>query len=232
MQTSNLPHIGDLEFSPEDFPALYRRLTILEFPLPVADILELRSALNIAIDGHHEQRADSARPIRLAEIYRDDLSRLGVTQPKHVERLTCLLGLLDELHTIHRQAARTSERVLHQALRDNAQARQYSLRLGLIMGAGLLLVLALIGHGDIAWGTKTLAAITGYLSLDAFYAIGLLLRQRQSLRARLRQQTGTSIETIRWPTLIRNLALILGYARGDRAETAFLLDDSQDLRSA
>lgn len=230
--SSPLPHIGDLAFSAEDFPALYRRLTMLNFPLPVADILELRSALNIATDCQHERGADRARAARFAEIYRTQLSDLGVSQVKHVERLTCLLALLDELHSTHRRAARTTERQLRGAFNDNSHALRYSLRLAGVMGTGLLLSIGFLGAHSAVWVMRTLSVGTGYLSLDAFYSVTLLLRQRRTLATQLQQHSANSIETVVWPTLLRNLALVLGYSRGDSAQTAFVLDDAQDVRSA
>lgn len=233
MDTPHFPHTGDLEFSPANFPVLYGKLAALDFPLPVAEILELRGVLNDAMDLRTENEAGLGRRRRLVALYHDQMVQMGVQQPKHRERLASLLGVLDELHTLHRRNTRETRRALEAEMDANHDARRCSVRIGLFMGILWTLVAALWWRdGSAGLLLKATWAAATYLSLDSFYSLALLNRQSRALTGMLRGQTLEEGDEVQWPLLVRNLALILGYARGQSAELAFTLDESEGARSA
>lgn len=199
--------------SPGNFPDFYRRMVGLRFPLEVADILELRDSLNQAVD-HRLEPTASRDYIHFCSLHRPQIAALGINKDHHAQRLFKLLAMLRELHLAHSIESRDAEAKLRAALARNekasTQSRGYAkVALGVALIAASLWV-ALIDPG---WFVRIVTVAAGYLSADYFYSLTILQRERNILGGQLRTLLDRRVHALNWPTVVRNLALILGYAR-------------------
>lgn len=219
-------NLGKLSSSPENFSPFYRRLVQLRFPLEVSDVLELRYLFNHAIDQAQEPaRTRDFQHFRAAR--QMEMEAAGVENRRHRERLMKLLTMLRQLHLMHAIESRDAESELRRALANNRKAAASSVRYGKIA----LLAGALAGAfwllADAPWWSQILTLGLGYLSADYFYSLSILRRERALLGARLEDVLSKRISSLNWPLLIRNIALVLGYARVDGVE-AFAIESELD----
>lgn len=217
-----------LPASPDEFGSFYRKLSALRFPLDVAEILELRYVFNHAIDQAGEPSATPDyrhfRDQRLIE-----LERLGVDQPHHVERLLKLLTVVRELHLRHSLHSRDTELSLRKAAIANHAATEQSRRYGKYTLFGLALVASfwLVLYQP-AWWVYVGIAIGSYFSLDYFYSLSILKRERGVLAQRLEALLGRRVAALNWAAVVKNTALVLGYARLRGIEAFVLHDESPE----
>lgn len=209
--------------SPANFPDFYRRLVGLRFPLEVADILELRYSLNHAVD-HRLDPTASRDYVHFCSLHRPQMVALGISQEHHAERLFKILAMLRELHLAHSIESRDTEAKLRAALARNDKASAQSRGYGKIaLGVALIAVslwAALINPG---WFIRILTVATAYLSADYFYSLTILRRERNILGGQLQTLLNRRVHALNWPTVVRNLALILGYAQISGVE-AFVVE--------
>lgn len=220
-----------LPASPDEFGGFYRKLSGLRFPLEVAEILELRYLFNHAIDQAPEPSATPDyrhfRDQRLGE-----MERLGIDKPHHIERLLKLLTVLRELHLRHSLHSRDTERALRKAVVANQVAAKQSQRyskyilFGLATMASFWLVLYQPG-----WWVYGGLGIGAYFSLDYLYSLSILKKERAVLAQNLEALLTRRVAALNWDAVVKNMALVLGYARL-RGVEAFVLneDDSEDLQ--
>lgn len=214
--------------SPANFPEFYRRLVGLRFPLDVADILELRYSLNHAVD-HRLEPTASRDYVHFCSLHRPQIAALGINKDHHVQRLFKLLAMLRELHLAHSIESRDAEAKLRAALARNekasAQSRGYAkVALGVALIAASLW-LALINPG---WFVRIVTVAAAYLSADYFYSLTILRRERNILGGQLQTLLNRRVHALNWPTVVRNLALILGYAKISGVEAFVVEGDPAD----
>lgn len=214
--------------TPEKFASFYRKLVSLKFPLDVAEVLELRWLLNQTIDRvPPPEETSDYREFALAR--RMEMETIGIEKPQHAERLLKLLTVLRDHHLAHTIESRDTEQYLRKALANNAWAHRQSGRYakGALIGAigAAILWLAL---DTPTWVTQVLAGGLVYLTADYFYSLSILRREQVILQKRLKKVLDRRIASLNWKLLIKNVALILGYARISGVE-AFVIDSEADL---
>lgn len=205
-------HLVDLKGAPERFSPFYRKLIELRFPLAVAEILELRSLFNEALDGYED--FTQADPQVFLEMHRQEFEALGIDKTTHKDRLARLIAVMRELHLLHSNNSSENEQRLHEALEQNLRAQRRSVRYGWFC----LTVAILIG---LLWAVaaphsvvlKTLGVLMCYLFCDYFYGLSILRQEQNVLSRQLSEVVSGRIARPNWRTLIRHLAVVLGYAR-------------------
>lgn len=212
---------------PAQFSDFYKKLVTLRFPLEVAEILELRYMFNSAVD--HMVEPQLTRDFRdFCEQRRRDIEALRIDKAHHISRLTKLLAALRQFHLAHTIDSRDTEAYLRKALANNARAATLSLRYGKwTLGATLVAIglwAALIHPG---WWVQLATFVLGYLSADYFYSLSTLKRERSALSAQLQDVLNRRVSALQWPTLTKNVALILGYAKISGVE-AFVLEGEHE----
>lgn len=219
-------HLADLKGAPARFSSFYRKLIDLRFPLAVAEVLELRSLFNEALEGYEE--FTQADPQVFLEMHRGEFAALGIDKTAHADRLARLIAVMRELHLLHSNNASANEQRLQQALEENLRAQQRSARYGRFCLATAVLV-------GIAWMVaaphsvllKALGVATSYLFCDYFYSLSLLRREQGVLNRELSEVMTGRVARPNWRTLIRHLAVVLGYARIEGLEP-FRIDEHRE----
>ncbi|MHB1950613.1 MAG: hypothetical protein ACYCQK_03985 [Acidiferrobacteraceae bacterium] len=222
--------LTDLRSSHETFSQLYRHLLELRFPLDVAEILELRSLLNQLIDQEKDVQED---PALVMELHRIEFDALGIAQPAHKDRLARLMVALRSWHVRHRNASRAQENRLRKALADNHRARKRSIQYGkacLVPALALFALSAVAGWH--AWLIKGVALLLGYLFCDHFHSLVALGKQHRQLDGKLAQLVAARVPSLNANSLLRQVALILGYGRVKGVEPFMLEDQAERLRAS
>lgn len=223
-------NLGKLNSSPENFSPFYRKLAQLRFPLPVADVLELRYLFNHAIDQMPEpERTRDFHHFR--EARQAEMEAVGIDTGRHGQRLLKLLAVLRQLHLVHIIESRDAEAQLRRALEGNEKAARASVRYGKVSLVAALVAGTFWWLADVHWWTTALAVGLGYLSADYFYSLSILKRERSLLQERLDEVLAKRVSGLHWPLLIRNIALILGYARIDGVEAFEMHGEADDARA-
>jgi hypothetical protein len=195
------------------FPAFYRKLVLLRFPMPVAQVLELRYVVNHAVDRFREP-PDTPDYRQFREALETALDSFGIESAHHRERLLRLLALLRELHVQHSLGSRDRELELRCEMDDNRHARRQTVRLGalwLAVAAGC--VLAWLLMPEPGWLVKIAAAGFAYFSFDAFHSLPALDARHEHVRKELNDLLRTRVSSLNWKMLIHKFAFVLGYKR-------------------
>jgi hypothetical protein len=195
------------------FAAFYQCLMQLNFPLPVAEVLELRDLLNHSADACPvPEPTPDYRALR--ERFLTELDALEINRPHHRERLLRVLALLRTLHYEHALASRDAEVRLRLALAAGSEQQLRSRR-------GARLALALMLSGTLVWSAldepglavQAGTALAGALALAGYRTVPLLEREHQRLRRELQRVLRERVPAVDWKRLIERLALILGFRR-------------------
>lgn len=194
-----------------NFPAFYRFMCKLRFPLPVADIWELRGFINNAADGFM-----SLAPTRdyreFTEALDQAIESYEISKPHHRERLRHILTLFRELHYRNCILSRNRENRIRHWLRDNRRARSLSLQYGYVMlMAGLLPAFMWLFQPDIHWLARLAAVLLPVLGIDFLTSLRTLDREHQVLVSELNRLLRERINEVDWKQLIYKLSLLLGY---------------------
>lgn len=207
-------------------PLFYRTLQSLRFPLRVEQVLDLRSAINLAIDTWQEPP--------LTRDHREFRERLERTLEKsdidsrHRERMLKLAALLRELHYDHSRQSSERELRLRDKQGENAYAQRQSRKVGVIwLLGGLASALIWFFQPEAGWFVKLLTVGFAYLSFDYFHALPSLARRQEELRKELNDLLRARVESIDWTALIHRLALVLGYKKERGLEVFRLRTDSE-----
>lgn len=221
--TSWSDNLSKLRSAPEGFYFFYHRLMELQFPLDVAEVLDLRYVFNHAIDAA-APAAETPDYRHFREARTAELEALGIQKAQQRDRLLQLLALLRELHVIHSVDSRETEVRLRKALTENEHARNVSVRYGKAAGAVTLLLTALwLAMSAPGWIVMALTLASAYLCADYFFSLSVLKKERQSLSQRLEEVLTRRVKALNWKKLAKNIALTLGYAKISGVE-AFLID--------
>ncbi|KPL27730.1 MAG: hypothetical protein AMJ72_07185 [Acidithiobacillales bacterium SM1_46] len=214
--------------TPEGFPAFYRRLMALSFPLPVADVLELRALINHSVD--------SAPPPDLTPDYREfrerfatEMGALEINRPHHRERLMRVLARLRAVHYQHAVASRDAEVRIRLGQTDNRKARARASGYALTFLTLLVMnVLLWIGMDQPHWMVKLGAAACGWFAYDFFHRLPTLDAERERLGAELNEVLRNRIAAVDWKVLTNKIALILGL-RQEQGLDVFRMDTSGEI---
>jgi hypothetical protein len=200
-----------LTLSAGEFPDFHRALMQLRFPLPVAQVLELRYLINHAVDDYREPPL-TADHRQFREALLKAIDSYHIENRHHRRRLLKLLALLRELHVAHSLASRDGELALREKLRLNREARVRAQRDGmlwLLATAGLVLASLYYPVADLP--LKVSSIVCALLSLRALRSRPRLDAQHESVRRELNDLLRVRVTSLYWKTLIHKLSLVLGY---------------------
>jgi hypothetical protein len=197
----------------QDFAAFYARVLALRFPISVAEVLELRDLINHSADVY-EAPADIPQNREFRESLESAIQSFGIENRQHGERLLRVLGMLRSMHYQHTVASRDAEQRLRRLQTENRNARQHSVRYGMVallamLGAGL----AWFAQAEPGWPLKVLPLAGAIIALGYFHTLPLLDREMERLTRELNDELRKRVDTLNWRTLIHKLALLLGYKK-------------------
>lgn len=215
-QTGSTPEptvlrVTTLQLNAAGFTDFYRTLVGLRFPLPVDEVLELRSLINHAVDRYRP-------PTLTADVrqFRDALElaidSFGVTKKHHRERLINALCLIRDLHVAHSISSRDQEQSLRARLADNRRARTRARREALLSVFLAVLTAALwLTQPQPHWLLLGVGALSAYTAWNRFFALPDLDEDAQVMRQQLNAVLRARVKSVNWKTLIHKLAFILGF---------------------
>lgn len=207
-------------------PAFHRALLTLRFPLPVEQVLDLRSAINLAVDSYVEPPLT-----RDHREFRDRLERViekaGIDS-RHRERLLKLTAMLRDLYYEHSRQSRDREQRLRDKLDESAFAQRQSRRIGVLWLLGALTSgLVWFSQAEAGPFVKLLTAGFAYLAFDYFHALPSLQRRHKELHGELNDVLRTRVDSVDWSITVHRLALVLGYKKESGVEVFRLRSDSE-----
>jgi len=212
------PNLHELSLAPESFHSFYRLIHGMRFPLPVAEVLELRFLINHAVDRFQEP-PNTADYRYFRRALTQAVESFGVDEPRHRERLLKTLAMLRELHYQHSVRSRQRESRLRAAQAENREVRNRSVRYGVFF---LLAAIAILIGGmallESSWIAKLVAAGCAWLALDFFQSLSVLDREAERNTRELNDTLRTRVREVNWKTLIHKLALVLGFKKVDGIE--------------
>lgn len=209
----------------ETFPAFYTKLLCLEFPLAVSDVIEIRGVINQAADDFVEP-APTKGQLRFVRVISSAVRALGIDTPHHAARLTHILVMLRCLRHAHNAIARQARRRLLHRLRENRAARKVSIRYGVwTLVATAAGAITWFGIADVAWPVKVGTALFGYLCADYFYSLSALAQDYRRLGQQLEALEQERVRVFDWRTLVKHVALILGYTRHQAVEPFVVFEE-------
>ena len=223
------PKHGDfstLTLDVASLPAFHRALLTLRFPLQVEQVLDLRSAINLAVDSYVESPLT-----RDHREFRDRLERViekaGIDS-RHRERLLKLTAMLRDLYYEHSRQSRDREQRLRDKLDENIFAQKQSRRIGIIwILGGLTSALIWLFQPEAGLFVKFLTAGFAYLAFDYFHSLPSLVRRHDELRLELNDVLRTRVDSVDWTVSVNRLALVLGYKKESGLEVFRLRTDSE-----
>ena len=211
--------------TPAHFPKFYRLLSGLRFPIKVAEVLELRSVLNEAVE-KFEEPDDSQSYREFFEALESAIHSFGIESRRHADRLIKLLTLLRDIHYQHSINSRDKEVELRTRLEDTQLARIRSTRYGLVA------MLAAIGSAiywaampEANWMIKGLTLLSTYLSWDFFHSLPTLDREHKATNKELNDLLRERISNVDWKMLIHKLSLLMGYKKVSGVEVFNMEED-------
>ena len=214
----------------DSFPDFYRKLTRLRFPLDVAEVIDLRDIINQAA-GEFSEPAATAGYRRFVAAVRPEIEALGVERPDHTAKLTHILVMLRCLHQAHSTTVREARRTLRWRQRANREARRLSIKYGAVLLVGTIVgSLAWLAIGDMAWWVKAAILLVAYLALDYFFSLTVLAQDHRRLSQALEQLRGEHVRHFEWRTLVKHVALILGYTHRFATEPFLVSTDDDAVR--
>jgi hypothetical protein len=226
------PDRRDAALGVADFPALYRRLVNLSFPVPVSEVLELRYVINHATDRHPEPTlTPDYREFREKLLVM--LDTLEINRPHHRERLVRVITMTRDLHVAHSLRSRDDEVRIRLSLANTARARAQSANYGrfwlALMLVGGVLWAALAQPG---WIVKLGTAAAAWFALDNYQSLPTFGNETARLNAELNDVLRQRIAAVDWKTLVSKLALILGYRQHAGIEVFRVDSDTTGLDKA
>lgn len=223
-------HPGTLRatLTPESFPSFYRRVMALSFPLPVADVLELRATINHSVDSAPPpEPTPDYRAFR--ERFASEMDALEINRPHHRDRLLRVLAQLRAIHYQHAVASRDAEVRIRLGLTDNRKARTRASGYALTFLTLLLTnVLLWIGMDQPNWLVKLGAAACAWFAYEFFHRLPRLDAESERLGTELNEVLRNRIAAADWKVLTNKIALILGL-RQEQGLDVFRMDTSGEI---
>lgn len=212
----------------ENFPAFYRRVMALSFPLPVAEVLELRALINHSVDSTPPpEPTPDYRAFR--ERFAAEMDALEIDRPHHRDRLLRVLARLRAIHYQHALASRDAEVRIRLGQTDNrkirARASGYALTFLTLLVVNVLLW---IGLEQPHWFVKLGAAACAWFAYDFFHRLPSLDADRERLGGELNEVLRNRIAAADWKVLTNKIALILGL-RQEQGLDVFRMDQSGEI---
>lgn len=212
----------------ETFPAFYRRVMALSFPLPVAEVLELRALINHSVDSAPPpEPTPDYRSFR--ERFASEMDALEINRPHHRERLLRVLARLRAVHYQHALASRDAEVRIRLGQTDNRKIRTRASGYALTFLTLLIVnVLLWIGLEQPHWLVKLGAAACAWFAYDFFHRLPGLDADRERLGGELNEVLRNRIAAVDWKVLTNKIALILGL-RQEQGLDVFRMDQSGEI---
>ena len=213
--------------SVDSFPDLYRKLIRLRLPLDVAEVIDLRDIINQAASEFTEP-VPTAGYRRFIAAVRSELDALSVNRADHRAKLISILAMLRSLHQAHRETTRQATRSLHRRQRANREARRLSIRYGvMLLIATIVGVTAWMAIDQLTWPLRLGTVLLAYLAFDYFFSLTVLTQDYARLAQDLQRLRDEQIRHFEWRTLVRHVALVLGYTHRFVTEP-FLVSSDDD----
>jgi hypothetical protein len=220
---SGSPAVPGFQLSAETFESFYHTVSGLKFPLDVAQVLELRSVINQAVDSFPEPVSTPAYR-EFCDALQTVINAIGIENKAHSERMMRILIMIRDLHYTYTINTRDQENRLQHEIATKREQRTLSRRYGWVYSVGTVGAAAIwFGLAEAAWTVQLLTlglAVGAWAHWHAVPAIdnriALLERQAQQLQQ-------ARVKSIHWRLLVQKLALILGFKRDNRVEV-FRLD--------
>ena len=219
-----ITEFAKLSLAPRQFHLFYRAVINLQFPLKVADVLELRYLVNHAADRFEEPlRTPDYRHFR--ERMLELMDSLALHNKRHRERMLRILAMLREQHYAHSVASRDEEARLRAAVTRNRNAHAQSVRYGrFFLSATAASALVWYLMPEPGWLVKLIAAVFVFVAWDNFHALPVLDRSHGELTRQLNDALRRRVVRVDWRRLIDRLSLVLGY-RHPRGLAVFVADE-------
>ncbi len=229
MNMKNTIHHSDdlaqLQLGQDTFVQYYREIIGLQFPIEVADVLELRATLNQAIDDRNPGQVKHGLH-QFNEAVASAIDVFGLKDDRHIGRLTKLMSIFRDLKHSHNERSRKQERSLRKQIKTNQNARTRSISYGLVtfflVIAGLLTWMI---AGNALWFIKISIGLLAYMSVDYFLSLKTLKIEHDILTSELNVLLRRKIQSIDWQSLIQKTAMILGF-RNISGIDVFLLNET------
>lgn len=211
----------------KNFFQFYRNLIGLRFPIPVADVLDLRYLINHSVDNFCQpDDLPDYRSFRNA--LRTAIHSFGVEKERFTERLLNILAMLREIHYHHSIESRDAERKLRDAMKINRDARKKSKIYGFYsLIATILSGLTWVLMSQPGWLIKLVTITAIYMTWDYLYSIKTLDNDIKILRKRLNMVIRDRVNSLDWKLMIHKLSMLLGYKQ-IRGVEVFQIDQDID----
>ncbi len=213
--------------TPRNFPKFYRTVVGLRFPIRVADVLDLRSVLNEAVD-LYEEPANSPTYREFVDALETAITSFGVESRRHADRLVKLLTLLRDVHYSHSISSRDKELDLRARIKVSRESYVRSKRYGvvsLVFGIGCAIAWAAMPVSG--WTIKLLTLVAGYMAWDYFHSQPILEREEKELNRELNALLRERITSVDWKMLIHKLSLLMGFKKVSGIEV-FNIEGDED----
>lgn len=211
----------------ENFPAFYRFIGKLRFPLPVADIWELRDFINNAADGF-KSLAPTRDYREFTEALDQAIESYQITKPHHRERLRHILTLFRELHYRNCILSRNRENRIRHWMRENRRARALSLQYGYVMlMSGLVPGFLWLFQPEIHVMARVAAVVLPVLGIDFLLSLRTLDREHRILVGELNRLLRERVNKVDWKQLIYKLSLLLGFKHVEGITVFHSLDSGE-----
>lgn len=215
MTTPQNDDLAARQLTANTFPAFYREVMRLRFPLDVADAIEFRDTINHAAETF-KVPPRSREHRRFIRALRSIIEGVGIDSRHRTDKLIHILTMIRDLHYVNSFRLRHAELTLRQRQAANRNARRISKEYGfLALIVAIILCLTSLGMAEPSWLIKAGAVILAYISWNYFHSLTTLDREYETLTGELDSVLRERIYIINWKGLIHKLALILGYKRSE-----------------
>ena len=218
-------NLANQELTIEGFPAFYRMLLGLRFPINVADVIEIRGIINTSVD-HFTSPPQTPDYRQFMEAMETAIDSFGIDNKRHVDKLTKVMTMMRELHYQHSIASRDQENALRLRHEENKRARSQSIIYGL--GTLLLTIFSIIlwiSMSQPLWYIKLSAILFSFVTWDYFHSLTTLSKENHELTQELNDTLRERVVSLNWKQLIHKLALVLGFKKVSGVNV-FLFEDN------
>lgn len=207
----NTDNLADFTLNVGTFPAFYKRIVAMRFPIAVGEVLELRDLLNQSLEVF-QQPEDNPQSRDFKDSLLAAIHSFGIEKDRHCQRLLNILTMLRDLHYQHSIESRNTDERLRRELIANREARARSARYGLLsILAAVLCGMAWIGMTQAPVWLKLVTAGFTFFAWDYHHSIPSLDKEIARLTTELNDTLRNRVETLNWKTLIHKISLILGF---------------------
>jgi hypothetical protein len=204
-------NLADFTLTVSSFPAFYKKIAAMRFPISVEEVLELRDLINHSLESF-DQPADNPQSRDFKDSLLTAINSFGIENDRHCQRLLKILAMLRDLHYHHSIDSRDTDERLRREVAANRQARSRSARYGLLsILATIVCGMAWIGIAEASLWLKMLTAGFAFFAWDYHHSLPTLDKEITRLSSQLNEVLRNRVDTLNWKTLIHKISLILGY---------------------